>query len=42
MQQIATSSAPPCSPPANDDDWESYDITPILRHIATYIIVPQK
>jgi anthranilate synthase len=25
-----------------NDDWESYDITPILRHIATYIIVPQK
>jgi hypothetical protein len=23
-----------------DDDWDSYDVTDILRHIATYIIVP--
>jgi hypothetical protein len=25
---------------AMNQDWVSYDITPILRHIATYIIVP--
>ncbi|MHB0858642.1 MAG: hypothetical protein ACYC5M_13885 [Anaerolineae bacterium] len=25
---------------AMNEDWKSYDITPILRHIATYIIVP--
>jgi len=26
---------------AMNDDWESYDITGILRHIATYIVAPQ-
>jgi len=25
-----------------NDDWKSYDITPILRHIANFIIVPSK
>lgn len=25
---------------AMNDDWRSYDITPILRHLATYVIVP--
>jgi hypothetical protein len=25
-----------------NDDWKSYDITPILRHIASFIIVPSK
>jgi len=25
---------------AMNDDWRSFDITPILRHIATYIIAP--
>jgi hypothetical protein len=27
---------------AMNDDWESYDITHILRHIATYVIVPRE
>ncbi|MHB1293817.1 MAG: hypothetical protein ACYC4R_02360 [Anaerolineae bacterium] len=25
---------------AMNEDWQSYDITPILRHIATYILAP--
>ncbi|MBC7236961.1 MAG: hypothetical protein H5T69_14060, partial [Chloroflexi bacterium] len=26
---------------AMNDDWRSYDITSILRHIATYIVAPK-
>jgi hypothetical protein len=27
---------------AMNDDWHSFDITPILRHIAAFVILPQK
>jgi hypothetical protein len=27
---------------AMNSDWRSYDITQILRHIATFIILPSK